>query len=400
MSAKPNWNAKHTVLAAMRRQPDLSRLASLPALPCKEGRELMRWLDQGGLALYLLARLDSEKSIDRLPNGWNEALHQRRERNRARLTDMLVEFEKLNRAFCASDIAIVTLKGFSLIPDFCEDPVTRHQTDFDFLANSKDVKQIAEMLSAFGYSTPRLSLSEESCFTTPLLHIPSHKDDLYALQHHRQVDLHVSLSESSPWIELELPTDSIKYATALNVCGVTFQGLSLADRFLAQVFHAFRHSFRSWLRISWLFEIGYFMELHRKNDPLWGRIIERSGNSQLTKRIFYIVLGTTNRLFHSRVPASLESWISEGMTPTLAAWLEQFSVDWAVPRLARKPQQYIHGFRVHSERKLRKKYFASRLIPKRGQTFPLRQVGSENKLQSIAWNIERWRYLANVLAPT
>ncbi len=303
---------------------------------------------------------------------------------------MLDEFQRLNRAFCANGIQVLTLKGFSLIPDFCEDPATRHQTDFDFLAGPNDVQKVAEILSSFGYSTPRLSLSEESCFTTPLNHVPTYKDDLYALQHHRKVDLHVSLSETSPWIAVELPRDSLKHAVPLNLCGVTFQGLPIADRFLAQVFHAFRHAFRSWLRLSWLFEIGRFMELHRDNQALWARIVERTDNSHLAKRIFAFILSLARRLFQSRMPLSVQSWMSEGMTPSLAAWLDYFSVDWAVSDWPGSLSNLFLASEFIEDGKDRMQYFASRLFPKRAQV-SIGTMANLEKKRSVAWNLQRWR---------
>src|SRR5271165_6903907 len=171
MSLMLKSRAKRLVLQALQREPDFSALDGIPSVRSRKGQQLLRWLDQSGLALQFLNRVQVHESAVCLPGDWREVLEQRRERNAIRLRDMLQEFQRLNQAFRSRGILAATLKGFSLVPDFCEDPAIRHQTDLDFLVDPSDVDAVAKILFSFGYSTPRLSRSEESSFTTPLRHI-------------------------------------------------------------------------------------------------------------------------------------------------------------------------------------------------------------------------------------
>ncbi|MFI5096462.1 MAG: nucleotidyltransferase family protein [Candidatus Acidiferrales bacterium] len=353
---------------------------------------MLQWLDQAGLALSFFDSVQASEATACLPAEWRDALDLRMQRNAARLKDMLQEFQRLNKAFRSRGVLAVTLKGFSLVPDFCENPSLRHQTDFDFLVDSAHVEPAAEILHSFGYSTPRLSQSEESCFTTPLTHLPSHHDDLYALQHHRQVDLHVSITESSAWIKLELPMDCSQHAVPMTVCGVEFYGLSLPDRFLAQVLHAFRHSSRSWVRLSWLLEIARCMELHRENKALWSRVAERAGDGLLTKRAFALILSLANRLFQYRIPSQLHSWAAEGMTPSLRAWLDHFSVNWAVSDWPGNLSNVLLATDFIPDSSLRRRYLASRLLPTRAQ-LSIETMAGMRKKKSLAWHLRRWHYV-------
>jgi len=245
------------------------------------------------------------------------------------LRDMLGEFHRINVALFSQGIRACTLKGFSLVPDFCEDPALRHQTDFDFLVAPEHVEAVAAILRTFGYSTAHLSPTEESCFLTPSVHIPTQRDDIYAIQQQRQLDLHTCIVENSPWLAFEVPGDSLANAESMTIQGVPFFGLSLEDRFLLQVLHVYRHSSRSWIRLSWLLEIARFLAVHCDNQELWSRIIVRAGQSRSTKRIFAFVLGLTQRLFPGTVPGSLKVWSSAALTGPLLAWLDHFSVPWA-----------------------------------------------------------------------
>ncbi len=409
-----NAAAKRAVLQALQPAPDFSHLASLPSPQSTQGRQLLRWLDQSGLALPFLNSVQSanqprhsersprsEESLfsshpshpsSPLSSDWHVVLNERMERNSSRFLDMLDEFRRLNTAFRTRNVFAITLKGFSLTPDFCQNPLLRHQSDFDLLVDPSVVPLAAEVLHSLGYSTPRLSFSDESCFTTPLTRIPSFRDDLYALQHHRQVDLHVSLVESSPWLNPQLPTDCSSHAVPMTILDVHFFALSLPDRFLTQVLHAFRHASRSWLRLSWLLEIAHCLELHRENESLWRSVIERAGNGLLTRRAFALTLSLCNRLYQCPIPSHLHSWFADSITPSLRAWLDHFSMNWALADWPGNLTNLLLAGDFISDARLRHRYIASRLLPNQAQ-LSIAPSSLPRKTKSPAWRFHQWQYL-------
>jgi hypothetical protein len=386
--------AKQNLLQALRHNPDLAGISGLPSLQTGQGFRLMRWLDESGLALSFLKSVASQDTGGCLPADWRNALESRRARNDGRLRDMLHEFRRLNDAFRSKGIMAITLKGFSLVPDFCKDPSVRHQTDFDFLIKPGDVDSAAEVLRTYGYSTPKLSYTGESFFSTPLHHAPSRTDDLYAIQRHRQVDLHVSLTESSPWLLMNFPGYDERAAIPMKVADISFCGLPLETRFLAQVLHAFRHSFRSWLRLSWLMEIGQCMDLHHANDALWIRLLDQTGNSLLMKRIFGFILTLTHRLFDSRIPCRIASWAADGMTPSLGVWLEHFSENWALADWPGSLSNLFVASDFIADPALRNEYLRSRLIPKR-ERLTIETPSGEVSERPLVWQIRRLKYVAH-----
>ena len=390
----PDANPKQKIIRALRRNPDLAGAVSLPLARSRQGGQLLQWLDHSGLALQFLNCAETSAAKACLSDAWRTILEGRKTRNAARLQDMLEEFRRLNDAFRANGVTAITLKGFSLVPDFCADPSLRHQTDFDFLVKPGDVDAAAEVLRSHGYSTPKLSYSGESFFSTPLHRVPSRTDDLYAIQQHRQVDLHVSLTESSPWLPLDFPGGGAATAIPMNLSGVNFYALPLETRFLAQVLHAFRHSFRSWLRLSWLLEIGHCMDLHHEDDALWARLFDETGNTLLMKRIFAFILTLTHRLFDSRIPNLLANCAAEGLTPTMRVWLEHFSEGWA---LADWPGSLSNLFLAPdfiADSRLRAEYLRSRLIPKR-ERFTIETRSTGDLERPFRWQIKRWKYVAH-----
>jgi hypothetical protein len=210
-----------------------------------------------------------------------------------------------------------------------------------------------------------LNKTAETCFLTPLRHIPSADDDLYALQHHRQVDLHTSLFEQSPWIQIEVPQGCLQQAHVQSVYGIDVLALSLADKFILQVFHAFKHAFRSWIRPSWLLEIGRCMELHQHDTALWTRVIERAGNTRLTKYIFAFVLELVTRMYRTPIPVQLRCWTRGVPSPAIHAWLDAFAVDWAISDWPGSLTNLFLAAEFIPDRKLRIQFLRSRLFPKK-----------------------------------
>lgn len=384
---------KRAILMALRHDPDFCALVNLPPFDSAAGRNCLRWLDQSGLALIFFRALQHHNATGRISVAWQCALGERQERNVLRMRDMVEEARRINSALSSYGVTAAFLKGFTLSPDFCEDPAFRHQVDFDLLVAPEGVKVAAQALASCGYSAARVNENGETCFLTPLRHIPTAKDDLYALQRQRQVDLHVSLWQQCPWLPVEAPQDCLKHTEIQTVFGLDYLALSLEDRFLLQVLHAFFHSFRSWIRISWLLEIATFLNKHQENAQLWDRLIARAGDTRLTKAIFAFVLGLVQRLFLTPIPPQLCSWVAEAATPRLRAWLDHFALEWAISDWPGSLNNLFLTSEFIPEAGLRRQYWRSRLFPRKTSA-SLGPVVASGPRKFFQWQIARLSYVA------
>jgi hypothetical protein len=388
---------KRAILAVLRYEPDFSGLVGLPALETQAGQALVQWLDRSGLALIFCKRLQECNATKQISEAWHQSLELRYAKNVARARDMLMEAQRLNSTFRSFGVTAASLKGFTLTPDFCDDLTLRHQVDFDFLVAPGSVSSAAEALRSCGYSTPRVNESGETCFRTPLQDIPSPNDDLYALQRHRQVDLHTSIWEPCPWLPVETPQDCLENARPQNISGAEFFSLTLEDKFILQVLHVFRHSFRSWIRISWLLEIVKCLEKRQNDLGLWKRVIRRAGFSRLTKSIFAFVLGLCERMFHGPIPPALYTWTSEAMTLSLRAWLGHFAFDWVISDWPGSLNNLFLTAEFVPDPRLQMQYWRSRLLPGRKQT-SLGSVAATSPKRFFQLQAARLSYVAHRVA--
>ena len=388
------WAAKLAVLSVFQPNSDPSRLCALSRLNEKQLREILLWLDQSGLALYFLHRLQEIGATQQIWAELRHELEERLARNVERTHDMLEEFNRLNAAFREFGVQAAALKGFTLVPEYCPESRLRHQTDFDFLVAPGAVEAAADALANCGYSTDTLRKDGESCFTTPLNHIPSYRDDLYCAQRQRQVDLHTAIWEELDWISPEFPADSMNNLRRKTVLGASFHSLSPEDQFLVQVFHAFRHSFRSWIRASWLLEISNFLEIHRNDDEFWGRVVTRAGNSTDARRVVAFVLGLTSQLFRKSSPQPLLSWAARALPPSTQTWIEHFSVRWILSDWPGSLLNILMAADFMRDSRLRSDYLKSRLVPEKRQ-LSIGTVNSQDSRITALARKARWQYLAH-----
>ncbi len=350
-------------------------------------------MDQSGLALPFLKQLKDYDVSLQIRQEWRHSLSQRQARNVARTRDLLEEAQRINDAFHSFHVTAATLKGFTLVPDFCDGPFLRHQVDFDFLITPGSVEQAAEALRTCGYFTAQLNASGETCFLTRSQHIPSANDDLYALQRQRQVDVHTSIWEPCSWFPLEVPQNCLEHAQPQKIHCVKQLSLLLEDKFLLQVLHVFRHAFRSWLRISWLLELAKCIDKHQQNEALWNRVIARAGGARLTKSIFAFVLGLVARLFHTQIPTPLAVWTTGATTSATRAWLDHFGCDWALSDWPGSLNNLFLTAEFIPDPSLRMRYWRSRLIPRRGQA-SLGSIAPATQQRFFQLQAARVRYLA------
>lgn len=385
---------KRAVLAAIGHQPGFSGLALLPSLETQAGNDLLMWLDWSGLSLPFFSRLRQHDATGLLSKNWRQALDERRVRNTDRTRDMLEEARRLSVAFHSFGVFTATIKGFSLSPDFCDDPFDRHQVDFDFLVAPNDVRASAEALYSCGYSTTHVNESGETCFLTPSRHIPSPADDIYARQRQRQVDLHVSIWEPCSWLPVDTPHDCLQHTRPQTSHGLHYLGLALEDSFLLHVLHAFRHSLRSWMRLSWLLEIAHCLEKHRDNKALWDRVVLRAGSRRLTKRIFGFVLGLVENLFLTPIPTPFQLWTADAMTFSLRTWLDHFALEWAISDWPGNLNNLFLAAEFIPDPRLRMQFWRSRLFPNKIQA-SLGTVAATSPKKFFQLQTARLHYVAS-----
>jgi len=357
---------KLAVFQALGAEPDFSGLALVDQLNVRGRRDFLASLDHSGLSLYLLDRIERHRQSTAAPPALRSALGERSASNLRRSHDMWIEFVRVVEAFEARGVRAATMKGFSLLPGYCPSPELRHQTDFDFLVDPGAVLAAAAALRGCGYVARTLSTTGESYFTTPSGHTPRARDDIFAPQRHRQVDLHVGIWDPVPYFSLAAPADCLARARTRAVCGREILCLAEEDLFLLQVCHLFKHMLRSWIRAAWLFELSRFLG-SRRDPEFWQRVVERAGGSPGLERAAALVLLTTEEIFGGSLPEPLRAWFAPAATERLRAWVREWGTEWVAADRPGSLANLLVAREFTADRASYRSYVISRIRPARAQ---------------------------------
>jgi hypothetical protein len=354
---------KRAILSVLKPKPDLAPIGVLRNCDRARNKRLLLWLDQSGLALHFLDRLQHEKALDLVSADLRQALEQRAQQNRVRMHAMLNEFNNLNKSFTNHGVRYSALKGFTLVPEYCPDPSLRHQTDFDFLIAPESAKDASQALVSCGYELQESDDKGEMTFGTPLLHIPSRHDNIYDVPRHRQVDLHTALWHEAHCVSIGAPVDCLNRLRRKSLLGVAFPVLAEDDMFLLHVFHVFQHLLASWIRLSWLFELDHFLGTHEQDAALWHSVRDRASGDAKLRRALGLILRLTNQIFPRRLPPILEECFLAPLPRNPETWVQQFGAIWAISDLpGNKLTLFVHRDFVNDPN-LWRKYLRGRIFP-------------------------------------
>ncbi len=380
------------LLATLRPVPDFSRLPALRRSSASQLRRLLRWLDESGLALYLLTQFQDHEVLGDVPKEFSEALESRLDANQARTVVMLDEFTRLVESFNRNGVRFCALKGFTLTPEFCRAAHLRHQTDFDFLVAPDSFESAKHALQSCGYEQGETTEPGEVTFATPLRHIPSPHDDIYAIPRHREVDLRTTLRLSAHGVSIEAPiAPSFDSLENKLLSGIPFPTLPPKEVFCLQVMHAFRHFLGSWVRLSWLFEIGYFIDRHYRNDDLWPAIVDRMGLDEKTRNAFGLVISLTKTVFPRPIPGPLAAWCLHSLPSRIELWVARFGVKTATACLAGTKFTLLVHREFIDDRDFWTSYVRDRIFPI-GRRSSIGRIATTDTGTRIQATVSQWRH--------
>lgn len=392
-----NRTLKLAAISALGSEPDFSGLRELRTSSSKDSASFLTWLDHSGLALYLFDRLRDCGELGLVPPNFRIALEQRVHSNCKRMDAMVDEFSKVNAELRSRLIPHAFLKGFTLTPEFCADPALRHQTDLDILVHPNSLAEATQALVACGYSFGGTEAGGRLRFATPLQYVPSAQDDIYRVSPHREAELHTSIWEETGHVSLDVPKDCLELARTRNFQDIEYSSLSKEDMFLMQSLHAFSHLLGSWVRVSWLWEIHYFLSTNLSDAELWQRIVARAGNDPKLRKSIGLVIFLTAELFGGTIPEALNDWCANTLPDRLKTWVRTFGTHWALSEFqGSKVTLFIHEEFVDDVSQWNG-YVLRRLIPASGKP-SIGQIEASDVKTRLAGHVVQLKFTSQRLA--
>jgi hypothetical protein len=305
---------------------DFGQLARFSA---RDWEQTVGWIDRAGLTLYLVEHLRACGATEVLPPRVLARFEQNLADNRCRVDHLLYETGCINERFDEAGVEYAVIKGFSLWPEFCGNPYLRTQCDLDYLVARQSLRSAQNALLEFGYETRRCS-DVQFEYERPLQRVPSQFDSPFKLQTTPTVELHLGLWEDiGHHVPLDEPAFPFHNPNWKEWGGLRFPVLSEEDVLLLQLLHAFQHMLSYWLKLSWLLEIGRFLEKRRRDALFWKQFTQRLDGSPRLAEFSTIVLELTAKMFSAPMPEEAQRW-KPFIRPSARLWLENYSRRWAL----------------------------------------------------------------------
>lgn len=297
-----------------------------PLLTCfdqEEGNRLLDWLDVSGLALYFLNECESRHLTDHLPADLVMELRRRTERNRQRVDAQLAELRVVVDTLSEAQISFAVRKGFALTPEFCPDPHLRHQVDLDLVVPAPYLQPAVESLQQIGYRV-HSAIDREIALTAPAIGGPPQNGDIYSLRE-RRVELHpfvYELIEKNP----SCVTDLHETGTQIHRIGdLSFPVLNRRSAVAGQINHIVAH-LGNFVRLSWLWELQYFITNNPDDDAFWAEVIDEIRIEEKHERGLAVVLALLEHLFDTPLPNPLIS-VRRTLSNVLTEWIQGACAD-------------------------------------------------------------------------
>jgi hypothetical protein len=323
----------------LRFSPDDRALDDQQSHKPAEWMPAVNWLHDAGLGLHFLERVKCAGATQVIPAPVLTRLEDTLASNHERVALMLRQFSLINRAFHDAEVKYAAIKGFALVPQFCPDPGLRHQSDIDYLVEEQSLASAQRVLENAGYYLA-LQSKREFMFSWPGARKPRNSEEQYSASTAHTVELQLALCDT---VEHDVLLAEKKFSAELTVVqhwqGLDFPVLCEEEAFLLQVRHAFLHLMNYWVRLSWLFEIGYFLHRRAGDSSFWDRLERHVGNEPLLREIVALISSLAANFFSAPVPPVIAAWALD-LRPAVRVWMENYARPWM---FAKAPG---HEFRV------------------------------------------------------
>jgi Uncharacterised nucleotidyltransferase len=334
----------------------------------RQWQHVLEWLNDAGLAFYFLEKLNSIGTACRVPSWVVAHLEKDFAANQQRGSEMSRHLGFLNQRLNNAGVRYVVIKGLSLVPAFCPKPDLRYQSDFDYLVDDVSLSAAERVLQQAGYRLKLPHSGQEFIFVKDVA--KESEGEKYPCPAPHSVELHLDIWDSDYYSLPSIPrVFSLDRVRSHEWNGMVFPVLPEEDAFLLQILHAYQHSVTFWIRMSWLFEIGYFLNLRASDESLWSRVEQRVGDNPVLREFIVIVIELVSKLFAPSLPLLIRDW-GRMLRRGPRTWIESYARHWAfseapIYRLCFFPRAKLVLF-LHQQYKdpsLQKRLVRDRLLP-------------------------------------
>lgn len=301
------------ILYSFRAKPEEAR-ARLSRFRAEHWAQTDFWLYASGMALYFLDHVRRAGIEDVVDTEFLTKLQTALAQNMQRVVTMFDEFVALNRTFERSRIRYANVKGFTLCPGSCHDVALRHQIDFDFLVEARDLPIYRAHLAERGYV---LTAATQTTWEFKAgNHAGYSSQNRYSAGDYRAVELHFQPQNSG----METNDDRLERIVSWKYGGVTAPALSPADQLIGQALHLLGHLRSDNTRPSWLLEYRHHVLMRSADEKFWKSVRELAQERPNAAVAFGISSLLAAQMFGAFSVPALDEWTLSKVPANIRLW--------------------------------------------------------------------------------
>jgi hypothetical protein len=279
----------------------------------KEWKRQLHWLDESGLALYLVAHLRDSGQQRLLPQSISKRLEQNLRDNKERNDHLFAETVAISHALEDAGVLFATLKGISLSPESVPDPSLRCQLDIDFLVSEKHADTALRVLQRFGYTRKCVSGSTWE-FVAGAHTMPSVRD-LYKIKPQRSAEIHLAAASAV-----------LGRTEMRSFNGTNLRTLAPADLFVSQALHLFKHIRGAFTRSAWLLEFHRHLIARHADHQFWRDLEDRLTEDSQACLAVAVVANLSHQIFAGELPPYINHLAANHLPAPVEMWIRNYAL--------------------------------------------------------------------------
>jgi hypothetical protein len=307
---------KEAVLASFH-EPGPSVAARLREFTARDWKCAKYWLDVSGLALYFLERIEALGTPSSFPEAFLDQLSTHRKENRERTEALFSEAVAVTQALRLKNIECALLKGVTIPLESVHDFSLRNQMDLDLLVRESDARRVESCLSVFGYALDAISGRTWEFKAGPTG--KSSLKNLYQVRPERALEVHLT-----PDLPSNLKTDCLSRSEWRLINGHALPSLSVADLFLLQAQHLFKHMCGEYTRASWVLEYWRHICARRDDAGFWREVQTNAAREPGSAVAVGAATLLTSLIFEPCAPREFAHWSMDQLPSGVCLWVHLY----------------------------------------------------------------------------
>jgi hypothetical protein len=94
--------------------------------------------------------------------------------------------------------------------------------------------------------------------------------------------------------------------------------------FFSLIFHLYRHLLSEWIRLSWFYELGFFLQHRAADSVFWYAVLDKAEADQRAAQALALVMAFSEQAFGGSLPDSMATFCLRRLSKSTQLWISHY----------------------------------------------------------------------------